>query len=79
MESANIPDQADVASNVSLLLACFPFVSKNQAFKHLQVSALKTLSRLLELVMEQEKKNCYKLAPESIVGWVSTYEMDKLM
>lgn len=61
----NISDTAGLASNISIPAACDPSISKRQALYNLRVDALESLTRLLGLVTEQEKKYRYRLGLQS--------------
>ena len=51
--------------NVLVPAACDPPISKRQAFKNLRIDALKSLTRLFDLVTEQEQKYGYRLKHQS--------------
>lgn len=54
-----------VCSLFEILYGESPFSSKRQIYRDKQVEALKKLTRLMELVIEQEKKYEKRLSPYS--------------
>lgn len=61
----NISDNAGLARDIPITAACNPPISKRQALYNLRVDALESLTRLLDLVTEQEKKYGYRLGLQS--------------
>ena len=64
-KSVDIPDEAELASNISIPVACDPLIFQRQVFKNLRPQALASLTRLLNLVIKQEKKYGYRLGVQS--------------
>lgn len=58
-------DKTELVNDIPLSAACDPPVSQRQAYKDLQKDALTSLTRFLDLVMEQEKKYEYRLGIKS--------------
>lgn len=64
-KSKKILEKAESASNMSIPPGCDLPISKRQAFQNLWKGTLEFLTRLLDLVTEQEKKYEYRLEYQS--------------